>query len=128
MRSAYVSEVSGRPEVYVRPFPGPGPRVQVSRDGAVEPRWAHSGRGIFFRSLKPDDPDGHTAFMMAASVSTESGFRVDSTTELFGTAGYERGPRVPLYDVTADDQGFIMVTSVASWDWSDEVQARLDGA
>lgn len=50
----YVSEVSGRPEVYVRPFPGPGPRVQVSDNGGVEPRWAHSGKEIFYRSLGPD--------------------------------------------------------------------------
>ncbi|NNF28532.1 MAG: hypothetical protein HKN73_15005 [Gemmatimonadetes bacterium] len=138
---AHVSEVSGRPEVYVRPFPGPGPRVQVSREGAVAPRWAHSGNELFFRTLNPEDPDGDTRFMVVAEVTTADGFRVESTASLFGTAGYERGPRVPLYEVTADDQAFVMVTSVAFWDWidgdvvysrswywSDGVQAKLHGS
>jgi serine/threonine-protein kinase len=140
---AYVSEASGLPQVYVRPFPGPGPRVQVSRDGGVEPRWAHSGREIFFRSLRtdaPDAPNAHTGFMMVASVSTAPTFRMDSTSSLFGTAGYVRGPRVPLYEVTPDDQRFIMVTRLGPrdwshgevvysrrWYWSDAIQERLGG-
>src|SRR5207245_767873 len=37
---AYVSNELGRPEVYVRPFPGPGGRWQVSLDGGTEPLWA----------------------------------------------------------------------------------------
>ena len=45
---AYVSNESGRLEVYVRPFPGPGGRWQVSLDGGSEPLWAPSGldRGL----------------------------------------------------------------------------------
>ncbi len=136
---AYVSEVSGRPEVYVRPVPGPGPRVQVSRDGGVEPRWAHSGEEIFFRSLRPDaPPDAATAFMVAARVSTDPGFRVESVDNLFATNAYVRGPHVPLYDVTTDNQRFVMVTHYgprgwtegeavysAGWYWSDEIQSKL---
>lgn len=131
--------MSGRPEVYVRPVPGPGPRVQVSRDGGVEPRWARSGEEIFFRSLRPGaPPNAETAFMVAAEVSTEPTFRVESLDDLFATNGYVRGPRVPLYDVTADDQRFVMVTRYGprgwtegevvystGWYWSSEIQAKL---
>ncbi len=46
---AYTSDESGRAEVYVRPFPGPGDRWQVSTDGGVEPMWARDGRELFFR-------------------------------------------------------------------------------
>lgn len=46
---AYTSDESGRVEVYVRPFPGPGERWQVSTDGGVEPIWARDGRELFFR-------------------------------------------------------------------------------
>ena len=37
---AYVSDESGQPEVYVQPFPDPGPRRQISTSGGREPLWA----------------------------------------------------------------------------------------
>ena len=40
---AYVSDESGRDEVYVRPYPGPGGRRQISPNGGTEPLWAPSG-------------------------------------------------------------------------------------
>ena len=47
---AYVSDESGREEVYVQAYPGPGARVQVSTDGGQGPAWAADGRRLFFRS------------------------------------------------------------------------------
>jgi serine/threonine-protein kinase len=47
---AYSSDESGRDEVYVRPFPGPGGRVQVSTGGGTEPAWSPDGRELFYRS------------------------------------------------------------------------------
>ena len=47
---AYVSEESGRPEVYVRPFPNvDSARIAVSVGGANEPLWRADGRELFFR-------------------------------------------------------------------------------
>jgi len=48
---AYTSNESGTREVYVRPFPGPGGRWQVSTDGGVFPRWSHDGRELLFETL-----------------------------------------------------------------------------
>ena len=45
---AYQDNVSGVFEVYVRPFPGPGGRVQVSAGGGGEPVWARSGRALYY--------------------------------------------------------------------------------
>ncbi len=45
---AYMSDESGRPEVYVRPFPGPGTRSQVSIEGGAAPVWSRDGREVFF--------------------------------------------------------------------------------
>jgi serine/threonine-protein kinase len=45
---AFESRESGRSEVYVTPFPGAGPKTQVSTEGGVEPRWARSGRELFY--------------------------------------------------------------------------------
>ncbi|HQZ16747.1 MAG TPA: protein kinase [Vicinamibacteria bacterium] len=45
---AFEATVSSRSEVYVQPFPGPGPRHQVSTDGGVDPLWSRDGRELFF--------------------------------------------------------------------------------
>jgi hypothetical protein len=48
---AYQSNESGRFEVYVQPFPGPGAKVQISANGGAQPRWNKNGREIFYVSL-----------------------------------------------------------------------------
>jgi serine/threonine-protein kinase len=47
---AYVSNESGRHEVYVRPFSSSGGRVVISTGGGQEPVWSRDGRRIFYRS------------------------------------------------------------------------------
>ena len=47
---AYVSNESGRPEVYVQPYPGPGGKWLISIEGGAEPIWNHNGRELFYRS------------------------------------------------------------------------------
>lgn len=46
---AYQSDETGRVEVYVRPVPGPGPRVPVSINGGAQPTWSPDGRTLYFR-------------------------------------------------------------------------------
>ena len=46
---AYASNESGQPEVYVQPFPGPGPKIQISTAGGVQPKWRRDGKGLFYR-------------------------------------------------------------------------------
>ena len=46
---AYVSDESGQVEIYLRPIPGPGPRVQLSANGGAEPRWDARGRAVYYR-------------------------------------------------------------------------------
>jgi serine/threonine-protein kinase len=48
---AYSSNESGNAEVYVRPFPGPGGRWQISTGGGRFPLWSHDGRELFFATL-----------------------------------------------------------------------------
>ena len=47
---SYTSAVSGRPEIYVMPFPGPGPSQQVSVGGGYEQLWSHDGRTLYFQN------------------------------------------------------------------------------
>jgi len=46
---AYQSNESGRPEIYVQPFPGPGQRVLISTGGGKEPIWSSDGEELFYR-------------------------------------------------------------------------------
>lgn len=45
---AYASEETGRLEIYVMPFPGPGGKYQVSTGGGNNPKWSKDGRQLFF--------------------------------------------------------------------------------
>jgi len=111
---AYVSDESGRPEIYIRPFPEAGAsRWQVSKNGGREPLWAHSGRELFYIS---EDRN-----MMAAQVATEPTFQVTGEETLFalGTS-YHRAPVYRYYDVSADDQRFVMVRRLQADDPSDQ--------
>jgi serine/threonine-protein kinase len=99
---AYVSDFSGRNEVYVRPFPdATASRVQISTGGGSEPLWAKGGRELFFR-----DAEG---WMTAASVETQPEFRVISRERLFFAGGYRAAINYRAYDVTSDDRRFVML-------------------
>lgn len=45
---AFQSDESGRSEIYVQPFPGPGRKWQVSSEGGVQARWRHDGHELFY--------------------------------------------------------------------------------
>jgi Tol biopolymer transport system component len=59
---AYQSNESGRFEIYVQPFPGPGIRSQISTGGGASPKWDRDGRRLFFL-----DPSNR---VMSVSVET----------------------------------------------------------
>jgi serine/threonine-protein kinase len=99
---AYVSNESGRPEVYVQPYPGPGGKRQVSIDGGTEPVWNRNGRELFYRSgIK----------LMAVEVTTRPGFSAGRPRVLF--EGQYLASVFPLigvaYDVSPDGQRFLMI-------------------
>jgi len=59
---AYFSTRTGRREVYVQPYPGPGPTTRVSPDGGSSPAWSRNGRELFF--LTPTDAAGNKKMMV----------------------------------------------------------------
>ena len=71
---AYVSNESGRPEIYVQPYPGPGGKWQISMDGGTEPVWARNGRELFYRSGNK---------MMAVETTTQPSFSAGKPRMLF---------------------------------------------
>ena len=100
---AYLSPESGRREIYIRPYPGPGGQVTVSVEGGREPIWSPNGE-VFYRSLNGDR-------MFAASVATTPTLKVGPPVQLFQRPYYiaPSGSPRPQYDVTADGQRFLML-------------------
>jgi len=98
---AYVSNESGRLEVYVRPFPGPGGRWQVSLAGGTEPVWAGNGRELFYRN---------GTRMMVAAIALHPTFTVGARRVLF-EGNYLNDPVYRSYDVTRDGRSFVLVRS-----------------
>ena len=96
---AYVSDQSGRDEIYVRAFPEPTGQTQVSIDGGSEPAWARDGSELFYRTGSE---------MMAAAVQTSPSFRVTGREGLFDDR-HQGGNNHTAYDVDPRGGGFLMV-------------------
>lgn len=99
---AYVSNDSGVNEVYVRPFPGPGGRLQISNGGGTEPVWSRDGNQLFFR-------DGNR--MMSSRLSATSTLTAERATLLFEGSYMRSDTGGAGYDVAADGH-FLMVQPV----------------
>ena len=93
-RLAYVSDESGRPEVYVAPVDGNGPVIRLSRAGGLRPRWRGDGREVLYFQ-----PDG----MM---VSVDPRAEAAPPVVLFHLDGVNSSDFD--YDVTADGQRFLV--------------------
>ncbi len=99
---AFVTNESGRDEVVVQPFPGPGGRVQVSSDGGTEPLWSRDGKRLFFRS------SGH---LLAARIAPGTAFTVSARdTVLNDNFIYAFNPH-PNWDVLPDGNHFLFLES-----------------
>jgi serine/threonine-protein kinase len=101
---AYVSDESGRDEVYVQPYPGLGARQQVSTEGGREPAWAHNGREMFYVMPGPN----FAAKMMAVDVTLQPRFTVGRPHMLF-EGRFAGSTYLRNYDVAADDKRFFMI-------------------
>ena len=115
---AYTSDESGRSEIYVQPFPGPGGKWQISTDGGTEPVWARSGRELFFWSGDR---------MMAAPIAGEREFAAGKPVLLF-EGHYERPFARPNYDITPDGRHFVMVKGPALESRASQLSVLLEWA
>ena len=104
---AYESDETGRDEVYVRPFPNvDSGKWQVSTAGGDLPLWAHSGKELFYRAPGND--------IMVALLAPGPGFVVTDRRVLFKLGSdFVSGTNYTPWDISPDDQRFIMVRSLA---------------
>ena len=103
---AYASNESGKWEIYVSSFPGPGGNWKVSSAGGSEPRWRRDGEELFYLA-----PDGT---LMALDVKEGAAFEAEAARPLFQTRRREHTSAADLfsYDVSADGRRFLVNTDV----------------
>lgn len=99
---AFVSNQSGRPEVYLRSVTDPARTQPVSANGGTEPVWAHGGRELFYR-------EGDT---LMAALLAGADLRVAARQALFQGEFARSSVATANYDVSPDDQRFVMVRAV----------------
>jgi serine/threonine-protein kinase len=131
---AYASNRSGRYEVYVRPYPGPGGDEQVSIDGGSAPAWNPNGRELFFQgpNLKGKRTMMSAAFRAGAPPGRPQRlFEYDASAYLIYN-GWLRG-----YDVAPDGERFYAlqwmpveprppVTHISlTLNWFEELKAKV---
>jgi serine/threonine-protein kinase len=120
---AYASDESGQMQVYVRPFPGPGSRRQVSVEGGTQPLWNRNGKEIFYR---------HGNKMMVVGVSAGANLALSPPRQLFEQRYLFQNISLSNYDISPDGQRFLMVKDDAGsgrlnvvLNWLEELKARV---
>jgi eukaryotic-like serine/threonine-protein kinase len=103
---AYLSDESGRDELYVRQFPSGAGRWPISTGGASQVRWGRSGSELFY-------VEGGT--LIAITVSSRDGFKVGPATRLFSNPAFTVSLDA-TYDVSADGRRFLVPQRVSSED------------
>jgi serine/threonine protein kinase len=109
---AYVSDVSNRSEVYVKPFPGPGEAVPVSTDGGNEPVFARNAPTLFYR--RGDE-------MIAIDIAAGPPIHLGPARRLFTRPYNLTNGYWPNYDVTPDGRRLLMIRGSAQ-----EVPTRVN--
>jgi hypothetical protein len=132
------SDRSGRTEIYIQPYPGPGAAVPVSVGGGTNPASHPNGREIFF--VGPTDPPAPgRSRMMAVTFAPGSPPHIGQARELFEidrSWQFNCGTR-RCFDVSPDGQRFFAFQTVASppppivtqvnilQNWFEELKAKV---
>jgi hypothetical protein len=105
---AYQSNRGGRQDIYVTPFPGPGPEQLISTNGGSQVRWGRDGKELFYIA--------RNGKLVAVPVRTpadsqilEAGQQVELFTPRIGNAVLH-GDYRHQYMVTSDSKRFLVAT------------------
>jgi Tol biopolymer transport system component len=104
---AYQSNESGRFEIYVQPFPGPGSKSTVSSNGGAQLRWRRDGKELFYIGL-----DNRLMAVPIRFASNGQTIEVGAPAPLFTTriGGAVQSVNMQQYMVSTDGQRFLMNT------------------
>ena len=97
---AYTSSILGVPQIIVATFPDGRTRRMVSRVGGMEPRFARSGRELFFENA---------GRLWSVALGDDDTVAASEPQPLFPLMGYRRARNRQQYDVSPDGQRFLMI-------------------
>jgi serine/threonine protein kinase/Tol biopolymer transport system component len=120
---AYLSNESGRPEVYVRPFPGPGGKWQISTEGGIGLKWSPKGNELFYRTGPANEK------VMVVDIQTQPTFSAGKPRLLFEApkaAVPPLGGTAADYSVSPDGQRFLMVRTQEQPQTSTQINVVLN--
>jgi Tol biopolymer transport system component len=100
---AYQSNESGRSEIYVQAFPGPGGKWQISTEGGSEPQWHPDGRSLYY--VAPDTS------MMRVDVETGESFEAGIPESVFAVT-LRPVTQDSRYWVAPDGERFLLLGSL----------------
>jgi serine/threonine-protein kinase len=106
---AYQSNESGQMEIYVRPFPkADAGRFPISTSGGHRPRWAHSGRELFYFNTRNE--------LMVVPVESGGAFTAGNPAKILDAKYFAGNPfaGARTYDVSYDDSRFLMIKGPAT--------------
>ena len=113
----YVSDESGRREVYLRSYPDGAVQKLVSTDGGHEPVWSRGGRELFYR--RGDE-------LRVVDVELTPELVLGRPRTLFEGRFWPTAVGAPNYDVSLDDERFLMIERLD--DWPDRIHVVLNWA
>ena len=122
---AYTSDESGRNEVYVRAYPGPGGKFTISTQGGREPLWSPDGRELFYRT------EDNKVMVVPVKLTPEF---IAGIPKMLFEGRFSLGPYPWWYDITPDGQRFVMLQTVEEsrqmeivvvLNWFEELKQRV---
>ena len=134
---AFDGDESGKPEVYVAPYPAMAPRERISTDGGLHPLWSPDGRELYYRTgASPEELEqralAQKTRVMAVSIETKPVFKAGQPHMLFEGPYFESGHDIAI---TPDGKGFILIRETDSQtgpkgieavvNWSEELKQRV---
>jgi len=119
---AYVSNETGRDEVYLQAFPGPGERLRVSTSGGTEPVWGRTGMELFYRQ--------DLESIMVVNVELAPGVRVSRPARIARQRLNAEVRSLPNYDVAPDGSRLLIIhdlnvrppSLIIVQNWSEELK------
>jgi eukaryotic-like serine/threonine-protein kinase len=101
---AYVSNETGRQEVWIEPLPQSGQRYQLTKTGGRHPEWSPDGGTLYF-------DQGNQMFRVDISTAAETP-KIGEPVEL-PIRGFQQGDLRRQYDLMPDGKGFVMLFPIA---------------